>query len=485
MMTLEESQVKDRLAIGEVTFAIPAQSFGISCAISAEEALPVVTEFALRIIFVCGSMSPEQLQGFFGYTEKETAAVIKALYDERLVQWNDDQLELTSYAATRFQDSSDNLPRFFKIKDWSAEVIFDLISFSPTEKPSRLRRSGSMVELSPQDTEKESKSIQWAERSFQKNFNRICKKDRAEIYKITEIDPGERFMIPLPCVFHLNFDGRMEIRRGIDDESFGDRLEIAQAISDAISNQDARDNDNFENFVEIFDDELLRGFISKDTFDLRRYVQDVHLNEKATYLNGRVAPILGSLYLPRNEKILLEWIKTWTEIDEDSGAKPLGLSACWLAPHSRLWARSNAARELVKKIDRVLIHKDADIEEPQIVGGVRALFQMGRENANALSQIYRNTFPKLYGTAAQLMGGNIEIFLLPEKFVCALFHYHQDHPISIPVGFISSDPAHLDAAVNLIQNRIIERSGIFSLQNSSGHNSSDARKEFEFLGSNS
>ena len=481
MIAAKESQQNDRLSIDEVTFAIPTQSFNISCAISAEESLPVVTEFALRIIYVCRSMSPEQLQNFFGYSEKETRAVVKALLDERLVQWHEEQLELTSYASLRFQDSSDNLPRFFKIQDWSAEVLFELISFSPVERAGRMRRSRSMVELSP-DPGKESNTIQWAEQSFQKHFSKICNKDRAEIYKITDIDPGERFVIPLPCVFNLNLDSRIEIRRQIDDESFGERLEIARAISDAISNQDARDNDNFENFVEIFDDNILRSFISKNTFDLRSYVQEVHLYGKTTYQNGKVVPVLGSLHLARNEKMLLEWVKAWTESDDGVDANPVTLSACWLAPSSRLWSRSSAARELVKKIDRGLVHGDPATDEEQKSGGVCALFQMGKGSSAELYYTYRDTFSKLYGTSAQLLGGNIEIFLLPQRFVCALFHFHQDHPISIPIGFISSDPVHLAAATDLIQRRIVERHGIASLHNTSRQDGADIRKEFEFLG---
>ena len=78
MITLEEQQLREHLAVDEITFAIPAQSFAISCAISAEEALPVVTEFALRIAYVCGTLSPAQIQDFFGFSKKETDAVLKS-----------------------------------------------------------------------------------------------------------------------------------------------------------------------------------------------------------------------------------------------------------------------------------------------------------------------------------------------------------------------------------------------------------------------
>ncbi|MGT8944235.1 hypothetical protein ACSZUQ_23855, partial [Salmonella enterica subsp. enterica serovar Newport] len=160
-------KLREILAVDEITFAIPAQSFAIECSISAEEALPVVTEFALRIAYVCGTLSPVQIQDFFGFTKKETDAIIQTLLNERLIKWNEDELlELTSYALTRFQDSSDHLPRFFKIQEWSSEVIFDLISFSPAGRPNRLKRVNSLVELAARNIERQSKTIQYAEQAF-------------------------------------------------------------------------------------------------------------------------------------------------------------------------------------------------------------------------------------------------------------------------------------------------------------------------------
>ncbi|WYX16443.1 hypothetical protein WJ974_08175 [Achromobacter xylosoxidans] len=71
MITSEEKQIREYLTIEEITFAVPAQSFAISCSISAEEALPVVTEFALRVAYVCGTLQPKQLQDFLDSQEKK------------------------------------------------------------------------------------------------------------------------------------------------------------------------------------------------------------------------------------------------------------------------------------------------------------------------------------------------------------------------------------------------------------------------------
>lgn len=477
MITVEERQLREQLAVDEITFAVPAQSFAISCAISAEEALPVVTEFALRIAYVCGNLSPTQIQDFFGFSKKETDAVIKALLDERLIQWNDEHLELTSYALARFQDSSDNLPRFFKIQDWSAEVVFDLISFSPAGRPNRLKRVRSQVELATRNFDKQSRTIQFAEQSFQQNFRQICTKEKAEIYKISAVDPGERFSIPLPCIFHLDLDSQASVRREIDDESFGSRLEISEAITDVLANQERGNNESLLAFIRTFDDGLLGRYVSDDAFDLRRYVQDVHLTKVGGYDDGRVTPMLGALHLQRNAALLMERIQAeLARADqpppEGSGASVVSeggrgeetapesahRDALWWAPQSALWARSRSARDLVQKLDRLLAPQPSGAS--MRAGGVRVVVPGDRRLARERFSVYWDQFPRLLGADVSLMNGNLELLLVPERLVCAMFHFHLAHQaIAIPIGFMSSHPDHLRAAGALVSGRVRVKPG--------------------------
>lgn len=483
MIAVEQQKLREQLAIDEITFAIPAQSFAISCAISAEETLPVVTEFALRIAYVCGNLSPTQIQDFFGFSKKETDAVIQALLGERLIQWNEDQLELTSYALTRFQDSSDNLPRFFKIQDWSSEVVFDLISFSPAGRPNRIRRVRSQLELATRNFDKQSRTIQFAEQSFQQNFHQICKKEKAEIYKISAIDAGERFSIPLPCMFHLDLEGQPSVRRDIDDESFGSRLEISEAITDVLGNQERGNNESLRDFIRTFDDTLLGRYVSGDSFDLRRYAQDVHLTKVAGYGDAQTTPMLGAMHLKHNAQLLLERVRAELErsqqsssagpeageaLDGTSGstaaAESVDREILWWAPQSSLWARSRSARDLVQKLDRLL--------ESQRGGqgvGVRVVVPGDRRSARDRLSIYWDQFSRLYGADISLMNGNLELLIVPERLVCAMFHFHLAHQaVAIPIGFVSSHPLHLRAANALVSARVRANPGAISAAKDEG-----------------
>lgn len=488
MITAEDQQLQNYLAIGEVTFGIPAQSFAISCAFSSDELLPVVTEFALRIIYACGSVTPQQLKGFFGYSDKETNAVVTTLLEERLIHWHDEQLELSPYAADRFLSSSDNLPRFTKIQEWSTDVVFDLISFNPAARGSGLKRSRPMVELTPPDPDKVSRTIHWAERSFEQNFSRICQKNNAQIYKISEVEPGEHFTVPLPCTFHLNFEGPVSIRRDIDDANFGQRREIAEAITDAMAIQERRQNDHLENFIEMFDDEVLRGYCNQEKFDLKQYVMDVHLAQTVHYSLSHVTPIFGSLHLPRNSLRLLEWVKqaqAKLETDEQSQddaqqatkTKQV-LDACWLAPNSRLWSRSRAAKVLVSDLNKALSGQAKDgTQNP--VHRVKALLQLEGERKDQAYN-HMDTFGHLYWTPESLMNGDLELFLLPGHFVCALYHFHLPHnPISVPIGFLSTAPHHLATTKEMIVDRLLKRGKVQSM--SKAATQQDTKQAFSFL----
>lgn len=476
MITLEEQKLREHLSVDEITFAIPAQSFAISCAISAEEALPVVTEFALRIAYVCGAVSPGQIQDFFGFSKKETDAVLHSLLEERLLQWDDEQLELTSYALARFQDSSDNLPRFFKIQDWSAEVVFDLISFSPAGRTNRLKRVRSQVELATRSVDKQSRTLQHAEQSFQRNFRQICTKDKAEIYKISAIDAGERFSIPLPCTFHLDFDGQTSLRRDIDDASFGSRLEIAEAITDALVNQKRGSNERLREFVNTFDDSLLRRYIDHDTFDLRQYVHDVHLTQLVRPVDEHVTPLLGALYLPRNIALVTGRIQAAFAVGDTVSAKSsadqseAGIelqqsaavtapkAALWWAPQSSLWARTRGARELAQKIDRLLLIKD---EQPSS-GGLHVIVPTPRQSPRERLSIYQDQFTRLLAVDMSLMDGSLELLIVPNVLVCATFHFHLAHQaVPIPIGFMSSAPEHIATASALLTERIGSKLDLF------------------------
>jgi hypothetical protein len=92
--------------------------------------------------------------------------------------------------------------------------------------------------------------------------------------------------------------------------------------------------------------------------------------------------------------------------------------------------------------------------------GVRVVVPGDRRLARERFSVYWDQFPRLLGADVSLMNGNLELLLVPERLVCAMFHFHLAHQaIAIPVGFVSSHPDHLRAAGALVSGRVRVKPG--------------------------
>lgn len=441
MNSIEEQS--ETLDFCEITFAVPAQQFGITCSLSAEEALPVVTEFALRVIHVCDSVTPSQLQSYFGFGQAEVTAIIQTLLSERLVMWVEEWLELTPYARGRFIESTDGIPRFFKIKDYNADLVFDLMSFVPSQQTrDRVNRVGTMMELVPKDSQRESRAKVEAERSFQKHFHRVYKGGRAEIYKISDVEAGPRFYIPLSCRFAIDVQDGATVRRVLSDNSFDERLEISSAISKVLSLVEPADNPQFAEFASAFTDSQIGKYLVADQFDLKSYLRNVHL-QPFSYHVGEAVPIIGNLHLESNRALLLSRLKSDDLADTEN--------AYWLAPETRYWSRSRSINGLARSIAGLLKknrHQDGDEQANKVL--LKVLLQAPRTQEREITNIYGGTFSALFSTKDSVMGRRTEIFLCPGRVMCALYYFRtKDSPMAIPMGIISSKPDHLLKAAEL------------------------------------
>jgi hypothetical protein len=467
--------INEGLDFCEITFAVPAQQFGITCSLSTEEALPVVTEFALRVVHVCEAMTPKQLEEYFGFGQAEIAAVVHTLLSERLVAWVEDSLELTPYARARFIDSPDGIPRFFKIKDFSADLVFDLMSFVPSQgTKDRVNRVGTLMELAPKDVQRESRTKVEAERSFQEHFHRVYSGRRAEIYKISDVEAGERFYIALSCRFSIDVKDGTEVRRVLSDPSFDNRLEISSAISKVLSAVDPSENPDLGEFEEYFSGSLIGQYLTGNSFDLAGYVRDVHLKPQTRY-TGDTIPIIGSLHLESNRTLLLSKLKN----DEDSGPG----SAYWLAPQNRYWSRSRFVNGLVRVITGFLKKGNTGpdgVNDQANKSLMKVLIQAPRMDDREVANVYENTFPSLFITTTSIMSGRVELLLYPGRVMCALYHYRvENSPMAIPIGILSSNPEHLARASELFTRACAEQH-VYKLDHKGGRTLA-LHKDFEFI----
>jgi hypothetical protein len=436
---------------GEITFAVPAQTFGITCAISTEQTLPVVTEFALRLMSVCDALTPQHLQNFFGFSDREIEQVIQSLVDERLLRWDEDRLELTHYARGLFINSPDSVPRLTKISDWAGEVAFELVGFTPVNPTDGAKRARLMVEVPADDPDKESKSRLWAERSFQENFDRIYRGSRAEIYKISDVEASTRFLLAVPCTFSVSLDDELTIKRSLPEDYLSERLELSQAITALLAYPPAPDNRFLGEFAQLFANSAVAGFLDLDgIFDVRGFLEHAVSTKSQA---STVVPVLGSLHLDKNRKLLETWAGA---VSTDPASQ---LAFYWIAPNVPFWARSKRMRPLVASIRNRMetqaledsLAQEGGFDEGSGSSSVKILLQGAQNVDRHIAKTYGQTLPEVFGTSASVLGGKLELLLVRDQFMCALYHYQVRHALTIPMGFMSSEEKDIGTAEEVLK----------------------------------
>lgn len=297
---------ENKIFVNRIDFAVPCKSFNIYCSVTEEERLPVVTEFVLRLIRTTESVTSQQLQNFFGFTSDETIAVIDSLISQKLIIWgeDDESLILTEYATSKFDESSDLVPRFTKIEPWSLKVDFDLVSFSFVSGAKSADPSNAVV--LPVRDEFLAKSNDLAAKAFSSKFfeyvdkNKKAKNSKIDLYKISNVKTSWSYFHKFSLDICIDSKDATEIFRefrGLDSSNFvADNVDIIQATTEALEAE--KNGTNYGHLVEYLstvEDPILARYFGDNFFMVEKYLQEVILYKHAGYHPGTV-PVFGPLY---------------------------------------------------------------------------------------------------------------------------------------------------------------------------------------------
>ena len=442
--SITETEIK--FFLNQITFSLPCQSFDIKYSVTKQERLPIVTEFVVRLIHVCNGISVFNIQEYFGFSGKETEVIIQSLKNERLVLFNtDNEIELTEYAKSKFAESSDELPRFFKIEEKNETINFNLVSFSFLKKLGSKYPNSLFISLKEKD-EHISKSKYYAEKSFGDNFNKIFKdklEEKSELYKITNVSANKRYDYPIPLNFYLKFDeDTIDVVNSKDTEELiksddGVYKEIIEIFSNRndFGNRYKNQSKYFLEFIRIFKDRLLHNKInSVNELNLIDYIKEVHLQKIVNYENKTDA-LLGNIYIRDDENKINNFSKI---IETLSKYEKHHKSISWLVPENSYFGRTSLLKDFINTV----VSKKSKNE-------LKILLPV--EDAQQ-DYIYSYSF-KTYGYTKPIMNGQLEILLYAPYFVCVLFHYYYPttfSSVSIPIGFVSENPEKVEIARKLI-----------------------------------
>lgn len=439
-----------------VTFGLPVETFRVNAHIALEERLPIVTEFVLRLLRICGHISLADLRDYFGFKDSEALALIESLSRQGLISLEDDSVRLTAFANERFDEAGGDHPRFSKVELKQDTVTFDLRSFTPLRTGRGSLPTDNIIKL---DAEEEAlgNSVERAKNAYRQRYPEIAsmRDDLREqsygVYAIEDIESKRRSYVPVPVTFSLDADG--QVSRGLD-ETFElvapqDLLQfLNEQITGAIPRTLSLKNLGLDDFIETFNVQVMRRYLVGKKFDLSGYVDDVHFKKTVKFPKG-ITPIFGNLYLPENRELIVARLN-----DRRAGRRRQGklvTSLAWLVPDYDLWGRGDsfastvgafaAALREIGSADDLHIFSTAEYGTEAVV--------TNRFRVNGLRELH---FFRAKLGEDLTMNGRLEIALYPTGFVAALFHTSMPGTTGlwVPVGFISTLPNHLDIAHKLL-----------------------------------
>jgi hypothetical protein len=430
-----------------VTFGLPIESYRVDAYITRDERLPVVTEYVLRLLRVCGSVTLAGLRNFFGFTDAEALAVVDSLNRQGLVEASGEDLLLSSYANERFdQSSSDDYPRFTKVEPRRDSVTFDLLSFSPINARSFGLLTENSFRLDVSD-EALGNSVERAKAAYYKRFHEIAsfnedlRRDAMSVYSVEDISSKRRGYLPVPVTFSISEQEQVE-RKGPKwfEEGAAPELSAAfhETVSGAIPNSLTLGNAHLEKFIDAFEASWLGPYVTGKRFDIHGFARDVAAGELSAPKGVR--PVFGNLYLQHNLEQLINRIKARRN---DQRLRFLCTSAAWLAPDHYLWGRGEAFQQATAALQDSL-HGKVNDELAVFIGTEHGQEQVVANQFRGVDSGQFHAYrPANAGDAT--FGGRLELFLYPTGFAAALFHLALPGSPGLwaPIGFISSAPKHV------------------------------------------
>jgi hypothetical protein len=459
-----------------VAVGLPAQQFLIRCHVTLERQVPVMTEFAVRLLHVAGRVDVDAFRAYFGLNGRELNEFLKILRSEDLVEETEAGLALTSYAMKRFVNPEDDLPRFTRIAERQSRPVFELVTFSPLPRALSGTYWDNTLDIDVADASSAmGRTIDRAEEAFQFHFHNIERFEQSDeekraydVYKVDSITAARRFNVPLPIHFDVDLDGNIEYTvEGLDylDEQLGSS--ITQLTANRIG-QLASHPDHFSDFIKVFDDSVLAQYIEppsdtaaakshglKGTIRLKKpaafrfadYVRDVHgKSDGLRYDGGRSRAVLGALYLPKNHARLVDAFElSLREFKARSDSRTrYPTEIYWVLPDSDLWGRTDLVRKTIELLNQAVAREWG---EPLDIIALSPIPQ--NENYDRIKRRARLLIEA--GFSSVFLGPSLpaserfELLMLPGVHAAAMYQWRvptQD-VLSVPIGFLTSESSRL------------------------------------------
>lgn len=459
----------------EVDFLLPAQRFNINFSYITQKGLPFVREFVLRLIHL-SPMTKSQMATFFGFSRKETEEAIADLVErDELTLTESGRLTLTEKSRGYFKEIGD-IPRLSLLRDSGVCLSFDLATFTCHGKdiPQDKWRAGILVNI---DDENKANSEALVNKHFQHQFNEILhkgflskslvqdEKDSPTIYTVNSVNKIRQLPLRLTVNFQVDTDGRSVEREDFEMLKSSDYVHERMAVELDRLARPSNSMDIAKAMLEIADVETLKLFDSKTNslnlqfFDDLKRLEENNPKKRATFL--------GPIYSAANWTVLQKYLAPILASRIERKANIGADSFVWLAPSDPYWSKSNQVLVAFSDFLNKASTKDKRLYIPSVYLPVS-----GRNDQRSARQWKQELDPyvdQAHGLLEGFLGGSVEVLHFERELVVVVYHMSlpDKYPVTLPLGFISTDEEIVSSIGQLVKS-YIEGSKGYGVKNDCG-----------------
>lgn len=453
----------------EVDFLLPVHRFNVRFSYVTKEGLPFIREFVLRLLHL-SALTPLELATYFGLSKRETEEAISDLLDKGDLQFNDEgKVELTAQSKGYFS-SLGTTPQVSAVKEAGAALSFELAGFNCVGKDRSYENWNHGIKLNV-NNEVIAKSEKLAAVNFQKQFYQILEKkyisniteaegsERPRLYTMDSVTKIGQMPLRLTTHFSMDLDG-IPLERD-DFETLEDSEKTQELITSAISDYHRTSNlSQIAQAMNTLGDDWTRNIFNNSSIDVRALVSD---RATAKLNDGKYLSFVGPVYTKSNWNLIYKSMSTALK-DVSKHLEGKKLKIMWIAPSDTFWGKSLRLSSCSEEFINVTKSNGLNQKFSNPVLYLPVQDNNDHKSISTWKRELSNITNNLYGLHEGFLDGDVEIILVENHFVVVCYHISRPEsvPVSLPVGFVSTDKT----VVSKIQNITFEYiNGVSSYDN--------------------
>ncbi|MGD6736141.1 hypothetical protein ACP5PY_07060, partial [Photobacterium leiognathi subsp. mandapamensis] len=444
-----------------ITLLIPARSYKINCAWTKEKLMPGIEQFACRLLLIFDQLYPSELQSYFGLNDREREVLLDSLLANRLINVNPEGHVEASSFLRKHAASNEGKPSLVKYQEQTEDVAFDLLTLSVCKPQQHRRLTSGLPELLPRD--KLDVDISSITEAFSTQFrhhlmlsrNNDYERQRTQLYKVMGCSSNEMVQIPVDVEVSYNAvpnSAPQKFTRSY--ERIGNNRiplanELEAHIADFLGEQSLSESGlNCTEYCHLVHDPVLENFSDGYQFDYSGWLE-AREKRNTGYGCNLTFGMLGAVYLPDNAKRFINVLKDTLRLQENS----IIPKAIWYSSDVPLWGANSSQLARFNRDLGDVLDKNSEAEGSRVT-----LLHSGKNSGESRlkRKQHLGRFANGVSLSSEAKFDRFELLLIPGVIGIVQYHGqpHIDSALTLPIGYVTTDPERLQLLEQLLVNRV-------------------------------